>query len=371
MECSVFHWKDGKVHSIVKGRHRVSKEFQEMGLSVIYVEEQKLSKLANRVSKGELVIENSTLLETKTLNIPQGVERIIFDRGRLVGMGDYVTILSVIQIVHKYYPEAELFFIGERNKLAIFWKHPFLKTLCYDEEKPEGYYINLHSPCPAGKYESSKDNVLISRNEIFANYVGVPWEGERPILYLFPEDYEHPLVREVLASKGTKVGVALRTAETWKDWVGVVELMKRLVERRITVFSFDEKYEVEIEGVKNVVGLPIRNAMAAASAMDLFITPDTAWLHLCDGLNIPFVAIFGSMDARLHAKKYKFHCEEKEFNTFSLYNSWGCFIQGKCPHNSEPCMYDVCEGKGVTQPCLDGISVEEVLEVVEKELWIR
>lgn len=358
MYTSVFYYENtGIIHSIVidKFRTSVSEELKELGiLSTHYRGDIPVNRTDNiiDIETKKPIQKHAEKLYVVKANIPDDAESIIIDRGNLPGLGDYITILSVLQTLHKLIPKP-ISFVGKGEKLSLFKNHPFITPYEIGSEIPDGYAINLHDPCPAGEYESKSDRVMLSRNEIFSSHIGIPWDRNRPIIHLDRDDYDHDIVHDHCSdNRHGKIGVALRTAEPWKDYSNVEELIRSL-SKDFTVYVYDQVYGIEGDNIINVVGLPLMKACAVASFMDLFITPDTGWFHLADALGIPMLGIFGSMDGRLHSGKYNADVTESRRGGFSVLNSWCTIVQGDCVFGKHPCMYDVCEGKSGYQPCMN------------------
>jgi len=150
------------------------------------------------------------------------------------------------------------------------------------------------------------------------------------------------------------IGIALRTAEYWKDWPHTLEFIEQIKEWA-NVFVIDKNKSVNIDGVNNdLVGKALRSILSALIYLDIVITPDTSILHLCDALGVKCLGLFGSMPSKLHINKY---------------DSYMSFIQGKCKLDQDSCMYDVCQGKGKYQPCMDNIKVEDVISKTKELLY--
>ena len=146
------------------------------------------------------------------------------------------------------------------------------------------------------------------------------------------------------------LGIVLRTAEFWKDWPHTLDFID-LCKDEFNVYAFDKSETVE--GCINVAGYSLREVMSILPYMDIVVTPDTGIMHLCDGLDVPVLALFGSMCAQVHKLKY---------------DSSVSFIQGSCPHSKIPCWYQICSGKGNFQDCLTSIKPELVLEKVKSKI---
>ena len=405
MRTTIFYYPEqrNRIHSVVRGSRyaRLSSDFARMGLAVYEVpDDQSVPPNATHLEFGEdgvtarCIVRKERTVSYELLNIPKDVDTIVFDRGNLPGLGDYVMILSVIQIVREFFPNARLVFLGEGEKLRIFDGHPWLVAYSHNEfdvgergraplsiqgergRAPlsiqgergdhDGFVVNLWNPCPAGKYETSHTVTRLSRNEIFAAYLGVPWRRERPRLYLTKQEMEKAQVR-IGDSDAPKLGIALRSAEVWKDWPHVLDFARLARDEDYDVYLFDDEQRTIEDGLTSVV-LPIREAMAVATLMNMMVTPDTAWFHLADALQIPCLALFGSIDGELHARKYRSRSKLRQREGYRVWESWCHILQGHCIHGTGPCMYDVCEGRTSYQPCLEGITPQMVLSEVQRLL---
>ena len=83
--------------------------------------------------------------------------------------------------------------------------------------------------------------------------------------------------------------------------------------------------------------------------LDVLITPDTGPLHIAEGLDIPTVAIFGSMCGDLRQTAYR------ATQTVAIQHA----VCGR-----QPCFYARCKGVNQIQPCMAQVHPSEVWRAV-------
>jgi len=378
----VYEAKSGKVRGIaIKKRNdpplRLNQKEIDAGLRVWTANTQSGVSLKTRILKFDEVnavkmpkkMEGSDTKAIKAnissyvISQKTDVNTIIFKRTKPhSSIGDLVSITSAIQIARKELPNARIIASAPYPAITILENHPALdKVSCEDEEieiDENAITIDLSHPCPCGEYENQKRaDVDKSRNEIFTIASGFRWSNERPKLFVTEAEskcgYEiinsHEIRAENLDKGKPKIGIVLRSAEIWKDWPHTIEFIEVLKDQAI-IYAIDKTKRVE--GIHNLVDLTLRELMSALCYLDIVITPDTGVMHLCDALNVPCIALFGSMKVSLHEEKY---------------DSSVSFIQGDCVFDHGPCMYDVCEGRGNYQPCMENIGVNRVIDELKKK----
>lgn len=283
--------------------------------------------------------------------IPHDVNKIIFKRTHK-SIGDLCSILSAIQIAHKTYPNALICVLAPLPAREILLTHPAIHYLGEPTDKIDGTVIDLSNPCPAGEVETAmRDKINLSRHEIFTIASGLRWQPERPQLYLSEEEKQRGHEIAVTQNNNPRLGIVLQSAEIWKDWRHVYDFIE-LAKNDYEVFVYD-KHE-SVKGVNNIVGYPIRDVMASLVYMDCVVTIDTAFVHLCEALNVPCVALYGSMQVQRYLDRG--------------FDSSVTFYQGKCQYEKAPCMYQRCQGKGQYQPCMDWFTPEYVLNKTKEKI---
>jgi len=288
------------------------------------------------------------------LALPKG-EKVIFRR-RIKGIGDMVSLLSAVRTLKRLRPDL----------ITVMWtKQPLdeIARVCpdidevitSDDYEPDGLLINCDDPCPCGVYESNVKEINLSRPQIFCLAAGLPWQGLKPRL---KPDYStlqyHPITLRLKPKPRPWIGVILRSAERWKDWPYTRSFIRKLLKRHYTVIAIDKRVWCRAKGIINAKGLTVSQLIALIASLDLLITPDTGPLHIAEALDIPTIALFGSMDSEVRRRTYS--------QTSVRY------IQGKCPLDRKPCWYSTCQPKWSYQPCMRNIKVPEILSLVREVL---
>ena len=227
------------------------------------------------------------------------------------------------------------------------------KTTTVKSLKEDEVLIDVGKKCPAGDYETARQSLTDkSRCEIFTIALGLRWRGDEPKLYLNEEEqlFGYNFVNEKGDSNKPNLGVALSSAEPWKDWPYTEEFCEQAL-LDYNIFTFDKTMILDIDGVHNLASdkLGMRELMSILPYMDCVVSPDTGIMHLCDALDVQCVSLFGSMIGKLYNEKYE--------NTLSV-------VQGQCILGKSPCFYEVCEGKANYQPCMSSIKPDYIMELV-------
>jgi len=303
----------------------------------------------NRIPRSHAKIKNNEIIPREKLrsmiHIPTIQDNEITVIREHKSIGDSITILSGIQELHNR--GIKVYYQAHDNSYELFLNHPALELQKLGSEINTRTVVNLSRPCPAGEYESANPNPEFSRHIIFAIAIG-SFKPVIPRLYL--TEQERAWGREFVKTTNN-VGVVLRSAEIWKDYPYNHELIQ-LLQDKYQVYIYDKS--IKIDNCINVVGYSLREVMAILIYMDCVVTPDTGIMHMCEALDAPCVALFGSMQTQRYLNRG--------------FDSSITFLQGKCIHDKEPCMYQRCKGKGEYQPCME-FKPEYILEKVEEKIY--
>lgn len=92
----------------------------------------------------------------------------------------------------------------------------------------------------------------------------------------------------------------------------------------------------------------LNDAISLINKSKMVIAPDSSFVHIAGGLNIPVVGIYAPFDAELRMSTYGTHLwiqPEKDDNRICSYGGRRCFLHGtKCPVNinlASPCFYNI------------------------------
>ena len=156
---------------------------------------------------------------------------------------------------------------------------------------------------------------------------------------------------------GINPGAAYGSSKRWypERFGDVARILNERYNAKLIVFGSQREVDIAEEIVRaadmpllNMSGkTSIRELMALISQCRLFITNDSGPMHIAAELGVPVVAIFGSTDPLLTGPAGAGHIVIKKDVSCSP-----CFLR-KCPKELE---------------CMDAVSVDNVLEGVEKIL---
>ncbi|MFC1674788.1 lipopolysaccharide heptosyltransferase II [Candidatus Omnitrophota bacterium] len=185
-----------------------------------------------------------------------------------------------------------------------------------------------------------------------------------PALELWPSENDAEyvdglLTREWVAKGQRFIGINIGASRKWatKDWPlkHLVKLCKELSRRdlRVVITGTADDSRVAEELAKSVKSAKLINACAKTSINQLaslikrcsvYISPDSAPMHIAASQNTPFVALFGPTDPARHIVPAE--------RSIVIRKDLAC----------SPCYKSKCK----TVECMESISVEEVLEAVDK-----
>ena len=188
------------------------------------------------------------------------------------------------------------------------------------------------------------------------------------------ENYRRPILREFPIIKGDDIGLALHSGNGTRtqplDWNVKLchEIQRRFPSRTIRVFGMNKEMgAVFNKGVKvnnisriiNHVGEFERfgqTMQVMEEHCGTVISPDSALLHLAEGLGIPNIGLWGLFDPDDRAKYYKYHTAISNFDACS---HAPCRWHGMNEFPLEKC------GKLKAPGCCNALSSIDVTQVVD------
>jgi ADP-heptose:LPS heptosyltransferase len=274
-------------------------------------------------------------------NLPEDLpERVIFVRDQVKGLGDVIMSLAAVQGVRKLAREAEIVYQTSRGFHPVLSHHPDIDVVLeLDDETPDGHVIDISRCC--AEYEhgclSATGGVAINRTHVFLQRAGVPDGVVEPPRVRFTHE-QHARGSEILGeSEMPTVGICLRSAERWRDYPWNRELALLLQKRGYRVAAIDQRSELSVPGVVQIVKVSLPDLIGVTANLDAVITPDTALFHLGAALGVPVVGMFGPTDGWVRGRGYP--------------DSQVRIVQrSNCP--SQPCWYTRCRGLNEIQPCM-------------------
>ena len=194
----------------------------------------------------------------------------------------------------------------------------------------------------------SLESQNILRTNTWLKEIGLENSAFRKPSY-FPTSAELKYAGVIVKKDKFTVGLGTSASVPGKTWLGFDELAKKL-KKDSQVIVLDK--QVERDGTKQF-RYTLRQLGAIISKCDLIITNDSLILHLAGAVDTPCVGLFGNTNADCMIQSYPF-----------------CVgIQGECKLNKPPCWYHLSCGASYSDgalPCVEAISVEEVIQTVNK-----
>ena len=184
------------------------------------------------------------------------------------------------------------------------------------------------------------------------------------------KNFRRPLIKQTPLGRGEGIGISLHSGNCTRTmpikWTAdlITALYKKFPNRKIHVFGLDAKMGEELDSYR----LPVSNYTGKISfekTMEIMeqqvgtmISPDSALLHLAEGLGIPNIGLWGLFNPNDRTEHYRYHTGISNFSA--------------CPH--APCRWhgmnkfpeDKCGVLQVPNHCnaLSSIPIEKVVEAV-------
>jgi lipopolysaccharide heptosyltransferase II len=167
-----------------------------------------------------------------------------------------------------------------------------------------------------------------------------------------------------LSRRQKLVGINISSSQKWKSkrwpYERIIQLIDRLAKfgLRAIILGVGEDLSVSVKIVKNCSAKPINAVgktdlgllLGLISKCDVFLTTDSAPLHIAAGLKIPVVALFGPTDPRRHLPPGE--------NVYFIWKKKNC----------SPCYKYQCNKK---KSCMQDIAVEEVVDKILEVLELH
>ena len=342
----IFDVKTGEIDSVVKNTViRENESLINRGLRVIYVDHDFSVNDLILVKEGKPIFRDG--LDFNDFVLSDDTEEIIFYRDE-AGLGDLVTTLGAVQDVHQAYPNARKTYVARQPISDVFKHHPAIDSILQVWELTETDFpiIKFGNPCPAADYEGETvPHVDKDRIELFKVATSLGNSNTKPKLHL--TESEISFGRKFVGD--LKVGVVYKSSAKWRDYPQMSELIVGLDARGIEPIIIDDT--TTINTYKNTNGMSIRQICSVINALDVIVTPDTGWMHVAGALEKKLVTLFGSIDPKYRT---------------GMYNSVD--LVGSCPHNLQPCWYDICDTYDKFMPCMMNIELGEIIRIIER--WI-
>lgn len=230
------------------------------------------------------------------------------------GFGDVLTMRPGLIEAARQKRRGRMVFATNRDFFPVFSIDDPIDLV--DIEKTEidlrsfGQWVNL-SDCPAARVEAAElPRIRSNRIDIFARAMGVRFPlFSRKRLYpiAFDDETRRAATEFVLghAPTGTRIGIQLRSAETYKDVPAILDVVRGLAANH-TVFVFDSR-PIQRSADDQFIAVdnqPLRQVLAMLPLMHMLVTPDSSFMHVAGMANIPCLALMGSADGNIRCRPY-------------------------------------------------------------------
>ena len=203
--------------------------------------------------------------------------------------------------------------------------------------------------------------------------MSVPFEDKIPDIHLTTEEQvwaQNNFSRLPLNHAEPTIGVQLQASSPIRDFplTKMVGTIRHYVEQDFNIFLFGGSRQDQVgeyiretlrykQNVINLAknGVSLRESILWASKMSVILAPDSAFIHIAAGLDIPVVGLYGCFPSMLRMRYYR--------NAIGLDSNVACapsFIHGHLP----------CH-KGDPSPCFSVISVEDIINAINHLLKIK
>ena len=301
-------------------------------------------------------------------NLKESEEVFLFRSG---GIGDVMFMLPLAKYLKKEY--------GVKTKLG---SSPMYCSVLNNNE-----YVDkiVQMPFPVEELESSDHHLIfegviedgtkkakfIHAVDLFLEEAGIDFkkvspEDKIPHLFLKEEDVkrvENDIRKFRIDPTAKRIGIQVEASSPIRTFPldKLVVVVRKLLEEGFIVFTFGGKNQeptgrylreifLEEQNLVNLISTErsLEDSIVYASRMDVFIAPDSSFVHIAGGLGIPIVGLYGCFPSLLRMRYYK--------NAIGIDCGVACapsFIHG---HN--PCPM------GFPPPCFSVVSSEDVLNAV-------
>jgi len=291
------------------------------------------------------------------------MERILIVLWRT--LGDVILGSTIVAEVIKKYPDAEITFAVWPEYAELVDTNPQVKGLILTkdwdvvlQEACSDRYVHImilsqveHTSTCWHQREKYKHGHLI---DFYARRAGIEITERRT--YMFPSEKDMEKVKEIAEPEAPKTIIIHTTSLVpEKNWPHFQEFIDEfnLIHAGRRIVQVGGPDDPLLNGVQDQRGKLTYNEIAALCSMaDLFIGVDSGLTYIADSVECPIVCIMGMSNPV----------------TSGPISGRACFIEPERPAECEwPCHTNCKLGK----PCINTVTVEEVMKHVEEEISRR
>jgi ADP-heptose:LPS heptosyltransferase/glycosyltransferase involved in cell wall biosynthesis len=300
-------------------------------------------------TRGANVISNQSFVLKSTSVPSSGHICIIRSVG---GIGDVLMITPGIRALKEKYPDLKITVAVDMHSTwdcsykEMLKNAPFIDNLIdarYVDRNKYSKVVDISSVCIA--YENTQFKPK-NRIDIFANALGIK-ELNNPLPFYKVESDEREWAINYLKDRNTfgkiLIGLCPSSNEHKRSWareevLKFVELVKeKSAVAKILLFDFQNEYSdlKSLDFVIDCSNTTVRKMASLIERCHSFVTPDTGPMHLAGALQIPTIALFGSIPPQARINHYPSHEAVTAVNLGCL----GCWYK-QCNINFK-CMSDI------------------------------
>lgn len=290
-----------------------------------------ISLRKNRPQKKEMFLNQRNLLEEiKELSVTDEQQKILLqaDIGNYTapsapvlkrrhawfvatpGLGEVILQTPIMRALHA---EGYLVTLAARERLIpAFDDADFLhrsvpcshEELKYDKDevKLESKFIdeiNDDSAIVVTPFRMNPDDIrgdvfcLGNPRDEYSSSLHSPVQGYASSCGIDPQDFELYVSRGFpVGLEGVNVGFCVGSFEIYRRFPdGVFEQLAKHLAKHFNIYLFGQDIETAPSGCHSVIDQPLKESLGYISAMDVFVTPDSGFLHAAIAMKIPTISI--------------------------------------------------------------------------------
>ncbi len=221
------------------------------------------------------------------------------------GIGDILNSRMLFEDIKKMAGEIPVYYAVPQKYLPLIADHPFIDgAIDVNSVINDDYSFRKDITDKCGIYESAHIPAVDKhRSDIWADYIGLTLTSHNS--HISFTDAEIRRAGATIAG-GLNIAIMPISAHRSKDWE--INKWRKLVnaihkETDCRIWGFHTA-PLGINGVNDLIHLPLRDLMALVNQCDMIITGATSLFCLGNALHKPAVAIFGCEDLDIYGKYY-------------------------------------------------------------------